>query len=806
MLPFRESSLSAGISRIIVAYEEDLIGIAEKENTCIILFCHIIFPSLNMVKLRPGVWIAALLFLPLTVMGQRIEGLVLRKDVGSPLKGVKIYLNGTLEETETAKDGSFTLKDLPLGVHEVCFEYPFMEKKCTDVVIKKKRRYSLGLSLQPRTTDLANNTSKSYPTASNNNFRMPAALYGIDRSMLLQYSPRTVPEVLLGMPGTWWLNNHYGGASPVIRGMRGNQILTLVDGVPINNATFSGDISPWMGLIDPFSIEQLDIQRGSWSTQYGSDAMGGAIHIHTRDPKYVSEGFRVHSNAYARYMSNRADLKGMERTARGEIILGSPNFALLGGISIRDFGDLSTANNETLIPHTGYKALSGDLKLKVRAGNRNELTLSYQTYQQEDVPFHLPLQTGIYQSYHAPERDRSLAYAKFNHQGSGKWLKELRVVASFQQTDDQIDRISQQNNLNLSNRDEVESLGAKIEIISQPSQYWKAVSGISYSQDQVFSEVTDNNRLGPTSIMGNFPDEATSESVSLYSMHTVDILKLRVSMGGRAQAYTIKAINQVLGDLEIQPQALSGYISASLPIHRDHNLFASLSTGFRAPNFSDIRRWGIFENTLEVPNDSLSPEQSVTTEIGFKSKTDAFTGSLIFFRTQLNQLIQRRPGVYLGNPVWQGFPVFTQDNLNQASVHGFEAELEIPLAKALALYGNLNYTFGDDVSTQQPLSYIPPLNGKLGLFFQDKEGFWGRAEWLYASSQDRLSFTDQLNPSIAAGGTPGWNIVNLLAGYNFQFFSFAAGIQNLFNTEYRLHGSSLDGYGFSFWVNFRLKV
>ena len=759
-----------------------------------------------MVKMRPGVWVVLTLLLPLSVMGQRVEGLVLRKDIGIPLKGVKIYLDGTLEETETAKDGSFILKDLPLGVHEVCFEYPFMEKKCTEVVIKKKKRYSLGLSLRPRTTDLAQNTSESYPTANNNNFRMPAALYALDRTQLLQYSPRTLPEILLGMPGTWWLNNHYGGASPVIRGMRGNQILTLVDGVPINNSTFSTNISPWTSLIDPFSIDQLDIQRGSWSTQYGTDAMGGAIHIHTRTPNFVSEGVRVHSNAYLRYMSNRADLRGMERTARGEISLGSPNVAFLGGISIRDFGDLSTANNEALIPNTGYSAINGDLKLKVKAGRRNQLTLAYQTYQQNDVPFHLPLQTGIYQEYHAPERERSLAYAKFNHSGTGKWLKELRVVASFQQTEEQIDRIAQQNDLSLSNKDEVESLGARIEVVSQPNQYWKAISGISYSQDQVFSEVFENNNPGPNALVTNFPDEATSASVSLYSMHTVDILKLRVSMGGRAQAYSIKAINQVLGDLEIQPQALSGYISASLPIHRNHNLYASLSTGFRAPNFSDISRWGIFENTLEVPNDSLTPEKSVTTEIGYKTKTDGFTGSLVFFRTQLNQLIQRRPGLYLGNPVWQGFPVFTQDNLNQASVHGFEAEMEIPLAQAIALYGNLNYTFGDDISNQQPLSYVPPINGKLGLFFQDKEGFWGRAEWLYASSQNRLSITDQLNPGIPAAGTHGWNIVNLLAGYNFQFFSFAAGIQNLFNTEYRLHGSSLDGYGFSFWVNFRLKV
>mgnify|MGYP006311289757 FL=1 len=99
---------------------------------------------------------------------------------------------------------------------------------------------------------------------------------------------------------------------------------------------------------------------------------------------------------------------------------------------------------------------------------------------------------------------------------------------------------------------------------------------------------------------------------------------------------------------------------------------------------------------------------------------------------------------------------------------------------------------------------IPPLNGKLALQY-NQSGFFGEAEFLFAAKQDRLSGGDIDDHRIPDGGTPGWSILNFKAGYSWKSVSLNAGLHNLFNKAYRIHGSGVDGYGRSFWTTVLLK-
>ena len=71
----------------------------------------------------------------------------------------------------------------------------------------------------------------------------------------------------------------------------------------------------------------------------------------------------------------------------------------------------------------------------------------------------------------------------------------------------------------------------------------------------------------------------------------------------------------------------------------------------------------------------------------------------------------------------------------------------------------------------------------------------------HASPQRRLEAGDKADNRIPAGGTPGFNVVNAYAGFEKGFISTRVYLNNIFNTDYRTHGSGINGMGRAFSIN-----
>jgi vitamin B12 transporter len=89
---------------------------------------------------------------------------------------------------------------------------------------------------------------------------------------------------------------NYGGpqslSSVNIRGTNSNQSLILIDGLRVNSAT-SGDVP--LSAIPLSSIERVEIVRGTASSLYGADAIGGVINVITRGDQ--DRPFSAYANA-----------------------------------------------------------------------------------------------------------------------------------------------------------------------------------------------------------------------------------------------------------------------------------------------------------------------------------------------------------------------------------------------------------------------------------------------------------------------------------------------------------------------------
>lgn len=76
---------------------------------------------------------------------------------------------------------------------------------------------------------------------------------------------------------------NYGGPQTLntlnIRGTNSNQSLVLIDGLRVNNATNG---LPSINAIPLNSIERIEVVRGTSSSLYGADAIGGVINVITR--------------------------------------------------------------------------------------------------------------------------------------------------------------------------------------------------------------------------------------------------------------------------------------------------------------------------------------------------------------------------------------------------------------------------------------------------------------------------------------------------------------------------------------------
>ena len=100
----------------------------------------------------------------------------------------------------------------------------------------------------------------------------------------------TTSDALNDFSSVFVQKTNYGGGSPIIRGLIGNNILMLIDGIRLNNSTYRYGPNQYLNTVDPSLIDKIEVVHGPNSVLYGSDALGGVINIITKDAKNIQGG------------------------------------------------------------------------------------------------------------------------------------------------------------------------------------------------------------------------------------------------------------------------------------------------------------------------------------------------------------------------------------------------------------------------------------------------------------------------------------------------------------------------------------
>ena len=144
---------------------------------------------------------------------------------------------------------------------------------------------------------------------------------------------QSIPKALYNVPGVSFITTGPGIQKPTIRGLSGNRVVTVYQGIRFENMQWGDE----HGLeIHTSGISSIEVIKGPMSVLYGSDAIGGVLYI--TPERYLSEnGLNVDIESL--YNSNYSGLN----TSVG-LNTRINKFSLLARASIIDNGDYENAD------------------------------------------------------------------------------------------------------------------------------------------------------------------------------------------------------------------------------------------------------------------------------------------------------------------------------------------------------------------------------------------------------------------------------------------------------------------------------
>ncbi|MBK9389035.1 MAG: TonB-dependent receptor [Bacteroidetes bacterium] len=627
---------------------------------------------------------------------------------------------------------------------------------------------------------------------------IPEAIRMMGAGSMKKFQVRTSPEALNLTPGVFVQKTNHGGGSPFVRGLTGNQTLLLIDGIRLSNATSRYGPNQTFNTIDVFGVERTEVLRGSGSVQYGSDALGGTIQSLSYQPELTEK------SCWGGSLLSRFATSGMEQSLNSAVNYSSKRSALRASVTARNFGDIVGGDTTGKQVPTAYQELDYDIKGKVLLSESSTLTLAYQSVHQKDVPVYHKYTLENYAVNKMDPQTRKLAYARYNQTLEAGILKSVVFTASLQNSEE--GREMQKNGssaLRLEN-DEVRSIGFSAEALTSGGSIWSANSGIEVYNDMVSSSRTDKDLSSgiSTAKRGLYPDGSAMSSLAAFSLHTFDLNKWSITAGARFNSFIINVEDEAVGNAKLTPSAMVGNVAVMRKLSIRSNIFVSVNTGFRAPNLDDLGTLGIVDFRYETPNYDLKPEHSIQYQLGYKYIGSVLSGEAYFYRNKLTDLIVRNK---VEGDTIDGYPVYIKENVEEAYIQGFETSWDLKLSGQLSLSTSYTYTYGQNITKNEPVRRIPPMFWRVAAEY-GPEAWWINLEWLGAGKQARLAAGDIADNRIPKGGTPAWNIFNINSGIDADWYNINLSLCNLLNTDYRYHGSGVNGVGRSVFLTLAVKI
>lgn len=434
----------------------------------------------------------------------------------------------------------------------------------------------------------------------------------ISRADIERRQAISLPEILRGVPGLIVTNSGGLGkqTSIFMRGTESDHTLVLIDGIRVGQVTSGLTAFEHLPLDQ---IERIEIVRGPRASLYGSDAIGGVIHIFTRRASQDLKPSLVVSGGSHGTYKVAATLSGTYQKSWFNLSLSHLNSDAFNACSGRPFGQLGAGGCFTIEPDKdGYDNTAGSVRLGHEFTNGLKIEANF-------------LQAVGDNAY------------------DGDFGNESEFVQQV--------------------------LGGSIKY--SPLDFWDISLRAGRSQDQsdtfsngVYRSTFDTDKVHFTwqNDFSVHDDHLISLGLDFYNdsvESSTDYAETsRDNLAGFGQYQgSLANLDWVLGvrydDNEQFGGQATGNVGLAYLLEHDIRLTASWGSAFKAPNFNELY-WPNFGNP------ALVPEESWTSEVGINSQQLGVDWSINGYYTEIDNLIA----------------VFPVVNIDKAEIYGLEASVK----------------------------------------------------------------------------------------------------------------------------------
>lgn len=625
----------------------------------------------------------------------KITGRVKDPD-GATVSGADVSLLNTnqavLRATLTDAEGHFILDNIAPGDYQLNIERTGFVRHRSAIHVTEGNTHDVGIVLE--LTPIAEQVTVTAEAGQVADTRqVDTQVNVINERRIMERAPEVVAQVVDEEPGVNLQRTSPSLSAVFVRGLTGRNVAIYVDGVRYTTSAQRGGVGTFFSLIEPSSLETVEVLRGPNSSQYGSDVHGGVVNFISQAPKYGGAGKEIHGNTSVFYTSPTNGAGG-----NALLTYGTKSYGLLFNINARRISTLRPADGldyhaavtrflglpsdifGTRLPDTGFTQYGGLVRSNFTLDTNTQLLFSYSRNHQDNGKRYDQLLGGDGNNI-AELRNlmTDTFYARLFRQNL--WIFDNGSF-TFSYNGQREERINQGGQGNpaaaiTNQRERTNVLGFNFYVDKQIGDRNTFLAGADIYRDKINAPAFSTNPVTgiTTNSRPRIPHGARYLSYGFFAQNNFTAIPDRLRINGALRysvaSYDSRARNAELGPdgLPLFPDdsqrfsALSSRIGAVVNVYGGFDIAGKYTRGFRAPNTTDLGIIGLVGTGFEVdaataasrggfigttsggdavstgiPVTLLEPENSDSFDLSFRYTSGRFGAELTGFTLKLRDV------------------------------------------------------------------------------------------------------------------------------------------------------------------------